>query len=73
MQLQYTAIFHDCKYDFQMENCDICLIFTQNIDHGCTLETDLTEAVLTCTHGLYFRAKEKRKKMLTTVNPRLAL
>ena len=29
----YTAFFHDCKnVNFQMKNCDIFLIFTQNID-----------------------------------------
>ena len=37
--MQYTAIFHDCKNDnFQMKNCDIFLIFAQNIDCGNTLE-----------------------------------
>ena len=39
MPVQYTAIFHDCKNDnFQMKNCDIFLIFAQNIDRGYTLE-----------------------------------
>ena len=33
--IQYTAIFHGCKNDiFQMKNCDIFLIFAQNIDRG---------------------------------------
>ena len=37
--VQYTAIFHGCKNDkFQMKNCDIFLIFAQNIDRGYTLE-----------------------------------
>ena len=37
--VQYTAIFHGCKNDkFQMKNCDIFLIFAQNIDLGYTLE-----------------------------------
>ena len=32
-------IFHGCKNDnFQMKNCDIFLIFTQNIDREYTLE-----------------------------------
>ena len=39
MPVQYTAIFHGCKIDnFQMKNCDIFLIFAQNIDLGYTLE-----------------------------------
>ena len=30
-----TTIFHDCKNDnFLMKNCDIFLIFAQNIDSG---------------------------------------
>ena len=37
--MQYTAIFHGCKnVNFQMKNCDIFLIFAQNIDCGYTLE-----------------------------------
>ena len=37
--MEYTAIFHDCKNDnFHMINCDIFLMFAQNIDHGYTLE-----------------------------------
>ena len=39
MPVKYTAIFHCCKNDnFQMRNCDIFLIFAQNIDCGYTLE-----------------------------------
>ena len=35
----YVAIFHGCKNGhFQMKNCDIFLIFAQNIDCGYTLE-----------------------------------
>ena len=31
--VQYTAIFHGCKNDyFQMKNCEVFLIFAQNID-----------------------------------------
>ena len=34
-----TAIFHGCKKDnFQMKNCDVFLIFAQNIDRGYKLE-----------------------------------
>ena len=37
--MQYTAIFHGCKNDyFQMKNCDVFLIFAQNIDCVCMLE-----------------------------------
>ena len=34
-----SAIFHGSKNDnFQMKNCDIFLIFAQNINRGYTLE-----------------------------------
>ena len=37
--MQNTVIFHICKNDnFLMKNCDIFLIFAQNIDCGYTLE-----------------------------------
>ena len=50
--MQYTAIFHGCKNDnFQMKNCDIFLIFAQNIN---------CEADLTRTQNLYFGAKVKK-------------
>ena len=33
--IQQTVIIHGCKNDnFQMKNCDIFLIFAQNIDFG---------------------------------------
>ena len=36
--MQYTAIFHGCKnINFQMKNCDMCLIFAQNIERGPTI------------------------------------
>ena len=58
--MQYIAIFHGCKNDnFQMKNSDI-FIFAKKIDCGYTLEPpqrDLSEAVLTSTHTLCFRAK----------------
>ena len=39
MPMQYTAIFNSRKNDnFQIKNCDIFLIFAQNIDCGYTLE-----------------------------------
>ena len=65
MSVQYTAIFHGCKNDnFQMNFFDIFLIFAQNIDCVYTLEPPL----LTSTHNLCFRAKNK-KIMYTPVNP----
>ena len=56
--MQYTAIFHRCKnVNFQIKKCNIFLNFAQNIDCGYTLEP-LSEAVLTSTHNLCFRAKK---------------
>ena len=35
MPMQYLGIFHGCNNDyFHMKNCDIFLIFAQNIDCG---------------------------------------
>ena len=42
-----------------MKNCDVFLIFAQNMDCGYTL--DLSEAVLTSTHNLCFGAKIRKK------------
>ena len=37
MSVQYTAIFHGYENDyFHMKNCNIFLIFAQNIDYGYT-------------------------------------
>ena len=36
--MQYTVIFHGCKNNFQMKNCDIFLVFALNIDCGYMLE-----------------------------------
>ena len=37
--MQYTVMFHGCKnVYFQMKNCNIFLIFAQNIDLWYTLE-----------------------------------
>ena len=58
MPMQYTVNFQGCKKDkFQMKNCDVFLIFAQNIDCGYTLD----EAVLTSTHNQCFRAKIRKK------------
>ena len=59
----YTAIFHGCKNNkFRLKNCKMFLIFALNKDHG------YTEAVLTSTHNLCYRAKIS-KIMCTSVNP----
>ena len=42
-----------------MNNCNIFLIFAQNIDRGYTLET-----VLTSTHDQCFRTKKENKCIL---------
>ena len=58
--MQYAAIFHGCKNDnFQMKKVDDFLIFAQNIDRGYTFNR-LSEAVLTSTHNLCFRAKIRK-------------
>ena len=58
MPVEYTAIFYGCKNDnFQMKNCDIFLIFAQNIDRGYTFEPP---HVLTSTHNLCFRGKLRK-------------
>ena len=55
MQNEYIAIFHRCKNgNLQVKNCDIFLIFAQNIDGG-------TEAVLTSTHDIDFRRKIRKR------------
>ena len=56
--MYYAAILHGCKNDnFQMKNCDIFLIFVQNIDRGYTLEPP---QALMSTHNLCFRAKVRK-------------
>ena len=49
--MQYTAIFHGRKNNFQMKNRDMFLIFAQYIDCGYTLEPP---------HNLCFRAKIRK-------------
>ena len=57
--IQYTVIFHGCKkYYFLMKNCDIFLIFAQNIGRGYI--EDPPQTVLTRTHNLCFRAKIRK-------------
>ena len=56
MLYMYTGIFQGCKNDnFQVKNCDVFLIFAQNIECGYTLEPPLTS-----THNLCFRAKIRK-------------
>ena len=63
MPIQYAAIFKCCNNDnFPMKNDNNFLIFAQNIDRG------YSEAVLTSTHDLCFKAKIRKKKY-TPVNP----
>ena len=39
MPMQYSLIFHGRKNgNFQMKNCDVFVMFAQNIDCGYTLE-----------------------------------
>ena len=39
MSMYYTVIFHSCENGyFPMKNCDIFLLFAQNIDCGYTSE-----------------------------------
>ena len=53
--MQHTAIFHARKNDnFHLIIFYYFLIFAQNIDCG------YTEAVLTSTHNLCFRAKIRK-------------
>ena len=49
----YTIMFHGCKYnDFQVKICDIFII---------------SEAVLTSTHNLCFRAKIRKNEYPCTL------
>ena len=51
----YNAICDGCKtVNFQMTNCDMFLMFAQNIDRG------YNEAVLMSIHNLCFRAKVRK-------------
>ena len=51
--MKYLAIFHGCKNDnFQMKNCDIILIFAQNIDRGYSLEWEITKIMNRQTENL---------------------
>ena len=45
-----------------MKNCGIFLTFAQNIDCGYTLEPPFSEAVLTSTDNLCFRAKIRKNE-----------
>ena len=60
MSMQYTTIIHGCKHhNFQLKNYDIFLNFAQNIDFRYTFGHG-SEAVLTSTHNLCFRAKIRK-------------
>ena len=66
--MQYAAIFKGCKNgNFQMKNCDIFLIFAQNIDFWYTLEPPQRGGSNEYPQSLF---KSKNKKiMYTPVNP----
>ena len=57
-----TAVFLQLqKWQFSTEKSCYFFIFAQKIDCGYTLELpQFTEAVLTSTHNLYFRAKMRK-------------
>ena len=57
----YTAIFHGCKKDnFQIKNYDIFLFVLLKTYIVGTRSNRLSEAVLTSTHILCFRAKVRK-------------
>ena len=67
--MQYTAIFHGCKIDnIQMRNCDVFLIFAQNIDRGYTLEPPQSNEY----PQSMFLSKNKTQ-MYTPVNPNFTI
>ena len=58
--MQYSAIFHSCKkFNFQMIFFNIFLIFAQTLIVG-KRQNRLSEAVLTSTRNLCFRAKMRK-------------
>ena len=54
-----------------MKKFDVFLIFAQNIDCGYTLEPPQYEGVLTSTHNLCFRAKNKNQRTNGPINAHL--
>ena len=57
---QTYSDFHSCKNDnFQMKNCDIFLIFAQNINHGYTLVPPHLVGFNECPPSI-FRAKIRK-------------
>ena len=70
--MQYTAIFHGLKNDnFQMKNCDIFLIFAQNIDCGYTLEPPQRGGSNEYPQSMFW--SKNKKNMYTRVNPTFSI
>ena len=70
--MQYTAIFHGLKNDnFQMKNCDIFLIFAQNIDCGYTLESPQRDGSNEYPQSMFW--SKNKKNIYTRVNPTFSI
>ena len=70
--MQNAAIFKAVKMDnFHMKSFDVFFIFALNIDYEYSLEppqlSHFTEAVLTSTHNLCFRAKTRQVAQRATI------
>ena len=64
MSMHYAAFFLGCKNDnFQMKNCDICLIIAPKHRLWVHARTALRQFLQISTL-LYFSAKEKEKKSI---------
>ena len=56
-------MFHGCKKDnLHMKNCDVFLIFAQNIDCGFKLEPPMS------THNLCFEQKQENYHNISSEN-----
>ena len=72
MSVQYTAIFHGCKYDkFQMIFFYIFLIFAKNIDCGYTLEPPQRGGSNEYPQSMFW--SKNKKNMYTRVNPTFSI
>ena len=69
--MQYTAIFHGCKKDnFQIKNCDIFLIFAQNIDCEYTLEPPQRDGSNEYPQSMFW-SKNKNQRTIGPVHAHL--
>ena len=72
MPVQYTALFYGCKKDnYQMKNCDVLLIFAQNIDCGYTLEPPQLGGSNEYLQSMFL--SKNKKRMYTPVNPSFSI